>query len=465
MTLPDCGLPSLLALVGPERFAAYCRGPYAAPEMADARRRGAAADLYGIGVLLYEALTGALPEGLVRTDGDRDTSARFGLLELDLQAAPGEAPCLESMDGLPEGLARTIQACLHPDPTERPLSTRDLRVAFGFARPPDPQAQAQVADLLRRAALDDVIEVEYSAADQSGLLRCPGCGRMVRREASRCLACGFALGPARPAARADRTRAEMLETDDSGASAPLPAPPAETTRDEPEEELRTGDARTDFFVNQGDRLLGRGRHEDAIRAYEMATKSPAPSGIAFNRLGDALLLVHRYEEAERAYERALYLNPRDYDAMHDLARVCLSRGNATRAAELLERIASEPVPPEMRLSALTHLGSALGRVGRLGEAIEVWETVVVEGPPNAPVLYSLGVAYATLGDTAAAERRWKLALDADPAHTESRIALSQCRAENRLGAEDAREEPPRGSSLLASALDALGSMLGPRRPV
>lgn len=186
-----------------------------------------------------------------------------------------------------------------------------------------------------------------------------------------------------------------------------------------------GGARVDFFVAQGDRLMASRRYDVVVAYRSAASKSPAAS-IARNRLGDAYAVMGRWRDAQVAYERALALDPRDLDARHGLARVMMTRRNAEGAAVQLEQVLQvSELTSALRISSLTQLGAAYIRLGRPSDAIRVWETVVGEGSPGAPVHYSLGVAYATIGDTDRAGRHWEAAMAVDPEHMESRIALAQ----------------------------------------
>jgi serine/threonine protein kinase len=80
--------------------------PYLAPEQARGETAGAATDVWGIGVTLYEAATGTRPFPDARPkrypQGERRASA----------VAEGRRA--------PAAFARLVDACLAPDPSERP---------------------------------------------------------------------------------------------------------------------------------------------------------------------------------------------------------------------------------------------------------------------------------------------------------------------------------------------------------
>jgi serine/threonine protein kinase len=87
---------------------------YMAPEQARAGRVGEAADLWGIGVVLWEAACGETPFA--------DESVDYPQLE-------HRAPPLRTRRRLPAGLADAVDRCLEPDAAARP-SVAELRAAL-----------------------------------------------------------------------------------------------------------------------------------------------------------------------------------------------------------------------------------------------------------------------------------------------------------------------------------------------
>jgi eukaryotic-like serine/threonine-protein kinase len=104
---------------------------YLSPEQARGDEITAAADTWGIGITLYEVLSGTTPWADVshrerRSDGSR----RYPQVE-------GAAAALRTHRRLPAVLSRTVDACLDPDPAARPtideLSAR--LIAWSGANP------------------------------------------------------------------------------------------------------------------------------------------------------------------------------------------------------------------------------------------------------------------------------------------------------------------------------------------
>ncbi|MFI9036720.1 serine/threonine-protein kinase [Streptomyces sp. NPDC053726] len=111
---------------------------YLAPEQARGGPLSAAADVWGIGVTLYEVATGDAPfgcgetvDGSVDATSDGDDTGRQDDWYPQLDAP---APPVRSRRRLPRDLAAAIDGCLRPDPAARP-TIPELADALDVAPP------------------------------------------------------------------------------------------------------------------------------------------------------------------------------------------------------------------------------------------------------------------------------------------------------------------------------------------
>ena len=91
---------------------------YMAPEQASGGNVGPAADLYSLGVVLYECLTGNLPF-------DSNSTAEVLRMHILQGPPPLVAP---SGEDLPPALVEVVLRCLAKDPSDRPASADALRI-------------------------------------------------------------------------------------------------------------------------------------------------------------------------------------------------------------------------------------------------------------------------------------------------------------------------------------------------
>ncbi|MEV5875930.1 serine/threonine-protein kinase [Streptomyces sp. NPDC052101] len=108
---------------------------YLAPEQARGGPLTAAADVWGIGITLYEVACGDLPfECGETTDRTGDGSSGTGD---HCPQTEETAPPIASRRRLPPALAAAVDTCLHPDPASRPTVTA-LAAALQATLPPHP---------------------------------------------------------------------------------------------------------------------------------------------------------------------------------------------------------------------------------------------------------------------------------------------------------------------------------------
>jgi len=108
----DFGIASWLS--GLEATEGFCRPGVTAPEVQAGGQPGVPADLYGLGVVLYRALHGAMPW---------ERATPFAAMAEQSRSLPNQS-------GAPVGLVSLIQQLLDPDPTRRPADAEAVRAAL-----------------------------------------------------------------------------------------------------------------------------------------------------------------------------------------------------------------------------------------------------------------------------------------------------------------------------------------------
>ena len=158
-----------------------------------------------------------------------------------------------------------------------------------------------------------------------------------------------------------------------------------------------------------------GRVDEAVRQMRRAIEINPAFAPAQWRLGLWLLDQNQLEAAERAFNRATEIDASDRAGWIGLARVYLQRGDATRAAGLLERLVasgpSEPYTMQLLGTAYRRLGradeaaSALG-IGARGEAqwSDPWTNEMLAFRRGYAALLRDATAYVTVGQFPAAIR-------------------------------------------------------------
>jgi eukaryotic-like serine/threonine-protein kinase len=148
---------------------------YLSPEQAAGRPVTPVADIYSLGVTLYELLTGRTPH-----QGD-------SLAELVQQRALPPPPIAELAPGVPEAFETAVTSCLDDDPERRPRSATALALALGAA---DSTAATRV---IAGPAVDRTLVMDPGPA-ASGPAHVPSARRQLFAGDRRVRAMGLAIG-------------------------------------------------------------------------------------------------------------------------------------------------------------------------------------------------------------------------------------------------------------------------------
>ncbi|MBI5849987.1 MAG: serine/threonine protein kinase, partial [Planctomycetes bacterium] len=136
----------------------FANPPYSAPEHLAGRAVDPRADLYSLGVIAYEALTGELPVA--------GTTAR----EFARETLEGRIRPMRPRAGVPRALQRLVQELIRSDPDDRPASAHEVAERLRKLRQPRRRALASwsvVALVLSVAA----VSIAYSPGPHEVYLR------------------------------------------------------------------------------------------------------------------------------------------------------------------------------------------------------------------------------------------------------------------------------------------------------
>jgi arylsulfatase A-like enzyme/Tfp pilus assembly protein PilF len=203
-------------------------------------------------------------------------------------------------------------------------------------------------------------------------------------------------------------------------------------------------------------LLGRERPAEAIALLRRLVASNVRAFEAHLYLGNAYFMQGSHDAALGEYDAAAQLNPSLATPHFEAAKVLAVRGRTAEAVERAHRgLAIEPQAfygyytlgvvhqraaqwkdaftafgRAVELNgreprARANLASAAMRVGSLEVARAQFEAMIDLKHQIAPAQFNLGVIAARRGDRAEAERRYRLALQADPAFKPARDALAK----------------------------------------
>jgi tetratricopeptide (TPR) repeat protein len=119
--------------------------------------------------------------------------------------------------------------------------------------------------------------------------------------------------------------------------------------------------------------------QNAIAEYQKAIGKQPNNSDLYEALGDNYQRLSRFDDATHAYETELKLSPRNPNALYNLGKIQVERGDAQRGVTLLRQAAEESAP-----SAPTsfYLGRGLVATGHTEEGVSWLEKSLAEEPSD-----------------------------------------------------------------------------------
>ena len=146
---------------------------------------------------------------------------------------------------------------------------------------------------------------------------------------------------------------------------------------------------------------------ELIKPRGVASLSPEPKQevvkIEVNHLsrGNQFYLMKRFDQAIQQFDRALEMNPRDIDALYNLA---LAREEAHQAREAISTYQQALQLKPTYVSALVNLGRLLYHDNQMEQAVVHWKKAIEAKPRHPSAHFNLAVAYEKLDPQKAAEQ-------------------------------------------------------------
>ncbi len=421
---------------------------YMSPEQCQGKPLDARSDIYALGVVMYEMLTGQRPF-------DTNSDSVIPLLMKHIEERPRPMHAVKPDLVVSRELERLIMGALSKDPNWRPANGAELyaaldrveRINLGKNFPRTPRT----ADELRRAVSD---RQRRSHLARGGELDPHGASHARRRRASRgvlvlLVACASAGGwwfTSRHPRQAEAPEVPAPREGGPVIRASLPRGPAEPVSDavpKPLLALPRPSVDVAASLELGRQALAANRWAEAAEHFEQARSGDPRNAEAWLGLGRATEQLGRPRDAAAYFRKVLEIagqDPRassfayqaekhvtEIDRVENLLRAGRKSAAAGRDAEAIvsfrDYLQNRPNDGPAHLE----LGRVLARSGRLVDAeVTLREAIRLE-PSDAAAHHELGAALLSLNRRTEAVDELKMALDLDPAREDTKRYLALAR--------------------------------------
>ena len=166
------------------------------------------------------------------------------------------------------------------------------------------------------------------------------------------------------------------------------------TQRKPDNDAGTATEPTDVEKRAAVRLelaggyFSRGQLSTALDEIKLALAAKPDMGAAYNMRGLVYAAMGEDRLAEESFERAMSINPRDADAMHNRAWFKCQRGQYDDADRLFEQAAATPQYRDLARSLMAQ-GICNARAGRMGPAEQKLLRAYEVDPANPTTAYNL----------------------------------------------------------------------------
>jgi Tfp pilus assembly protein PilF len=366
---------------------------YMSPEQVEGQRLSVASDIYSMGVVLFELLTGVVP-----FHDDDQAADLFVKVRQGPPSLRDSAPQKEFHPALVEAVER----CLAPDPRDRFRSMRELAEALSMA-----------ADASSAASPPADMAISLSPLAPTGTAlpvvghTVGGAGRRVRLSwlfgAVAALALPIAVFawvwwpsssvPALGQAPALTGSVDRAQPDPAGTIPAAALPPAEEpsalTPGNDRDGGTDGAALPVAEEQEGEGPRRVSSRQGEARAAKTASAARRAQATVLVREGQQALQGRRLEAAAELFGQAVKLHPGQARAWKGLGQVAFEQGRHGEAVRLLGRaVALRPNDTAARLV----LGSAHFRLGQRDQAVTQWRRVLALDPSNRAAQRSLDAA-------------------------------------------------------------------------